>query len=254
MKKISPASGLRTMIGRLRNPFPFNADTFPLDLESTQRLQHLEIPLAKVKLGELMLLYEYASLGALSNYLKMHRGVWFYNHVSPNGELLSYNSEMADELQQVAIRNVQETEMDGFDGQLLSTRDLLRIAYHISQGVAYLHSRSIIHRDLSANNVMICNGHVAKIAGFGMAKQTRRYVALDTQETLCDRWMAPESITDRTFSAESDMWTLGVLMWELFSLSCLPYEELVENPYPNWPTLLQNGLRLGRPEACPGAM
>ncbi|XP_055329770.1 receptor-like tyrosine-protein kinase kin-16 [Paramacrobiotus metropolitanus] len=220
--------------------------------------QHMNIIplLGVVRKGDLLLLYEFAELGTLSSYLKDHHGVWFYNHVDLTGELLPFNQETADERQQAALRIPPGEGQEGFDRLLLSTRILLRFAQHIAQGLEYLHARSIIHRDLSADNILICNGQVAKIAGFGMAKHATEYVALNAQEALRTRWMAPESISEGRYSANSDVWSVGVVMWEIFSLSRLPYGD-VEAVQPDESALwafLKNGLRLDRPAGCPGFM
>ncbi|XP_055329757.1 uncharacterized protein LOC129582289 isoform X2 [Paramacrobiotus metropolitanus] len=148
--------------------------------------QHMNIIalLGVILKGKPLLLYEWAEFGTLSNYLKTHRDVWFYNHIDLTGELLPFNQEIADERQSAALRTPPEFGLNGHDRLLLSTRILLRFAQHIAQGLEYLHTRSIIHRDLSADNVLICGGQVAKIGGFGMAKRATEYIALNTQNRL----------------------------------------------------------------------
>ncbi|XP_055347343.1 fibroblast growth factor receptor 3-like isoform X2 [Paramacrobiotus metropolitanus] len=204
--------------------------------------------------GDILLLLEFSRYGSLLQYLKDHRDR-FYNHTSPDGDLLFYDEKYADSLERAVDAEAVNGSGDSkiYDGRILATRDLINFAFQISRGMEYLGTRSIIHRDLAARNVLVCDGRVIKISDFGMSKQMAEYILLDHQAVLPVRWMAPESITDKIFSARSDVWSFGVVVWELFTLGELPYgntrmdiAEVVEHL-----TALRHGSRLERPAICP---
>ncbi|XP_016413769.1 tyrosine-protein kinase ITK/TSK-like [Sinocyclocheilus rhinocerous] len=126
---------------------------------------------------------------------------------------------------------------------------LLGMCLDVSEGMAYLESSNFIHRDLAARNCLVSEDNVVKISDFGMT----RFV-LDDQYTSSFgskfpvRWSSPEVIKFGKYSSKSDVWSFGVLMWEVYSEGRVPYDsrsnaEVVET--------LNAGLRLLRPRLCP---
>ncbi|CAK6967751.1 tyrosine-protein kinase ITK/TSK [Scomber scombrus] len=131
----------------------------------------------------------------------------------------------------------------------LSQDVMLGMCLDVSEGMAYLESSNFIHRDLAARNCLISRNNEVKVSDFGMT----RFV-LDDQYTssLCSKfpvkWSAPEVIKFCKFSSKSDVWSFGVLMWEVYNEGRLPYEnrsnaEVVES--------LNAGLRLLKPRLAP---
>uniref|UniRef100_A0A665U9F6 Tyrosine-protein kinase n=1 Tax=Echeneis naucrates TaxID=173247 RepID=A0A665U9F6_ECHNA len=119
----------------------------------------------------------------------------------------------------------------------------------VSEGMAYLESSNFIHRDLAARNCLVSKNDEVKVSDFGMT----RFV-LDDQYTSSQcskfpvKWSAPEVIKFCKFSSKSDVWSFGVLMWEVYNEGRLPYEnrtnaEVVES--------LSAGLRLLKPRLAP---
>jgi serine/threonine protein kinase len=107
---------------------------------------------------------------------------------------------------------------------------------------------------LAARNVLLTDDYVVKICDFGLSKDvylSDMYVKRGDGK-LPIKWMAIESIVDQMFTMKSDVWSFGVLCWELFSLGA--------NPYPGIPIdehfhrRLQNGYRMERPHCCPVAV
>lgn len=133
----------------------------------------------------------------------------------------------------------------------LTTCDLLCFAFQCARGMEYLASRKLIHRDLAARNVLLSEENVVKICDFGLAKDCYKYsnYVKKGDGLLPVKWTAIESIMDRVFTTKSDVWSYGVLLWEIFSLGGNPYPGVVidESFYKR----LKNGYRMEKPDYAP---
>uniref|UniRef100_A0A8C2H3S1 Fibroblast growth factor receptor n=1 Tax=Cyprinus carpio TaxID=7962 RepID=A0A8C2H3S1_CYPCA len=171
--------------------------------------------------GPLYVIVEYASKGNLREYLRARR---------PHGMEYCYNPD------QVPVES-------------MSIKDLVSCAYQVARGMEYLASKKCIHRDLAARNVLVTEDSVMKIADFGLARDVHHidYYKKTTNGRLPVKWMAPEALYDRIYTHQSDVWSFGVLLWEIFTLGGSPYPGV---PVEELFKLLREGHRMDRPSAC----
>lgn len=116
---------------------------------------------------------------------------------------------------------------------------LLKVAIDVSKGMNYLHQNNIIHRDLKAANLLMDENEVVKVADFGVAR-VKAQSGVMTAETGTYRWMAPEVIEHKPYDHKADVFSFGVVLWELLT-GKLPYEYLT--PLQAAVGVVQKGLR-----------
>jgi len=114
----------------------------------------------------------------------------------------------------------------------------------------YLSSKSCIHRDLAARNVLVSEEKVLKIADFGLARDVEHmdYYRKTTEGRLPVKWMAPEALFESKYTSQSDVWSFGVLLWEIMTLGATPYPNI---PVKKLFEELKRGERMKRPPSCP---
>ncbi|XP_077377495.1 fibroblast growth factor receptor 1-A isoform X1 [Festucalex cinctus] len=171
--------------------------------------------------GPLYVIVEFASKGNLREFLHARR---------PPGMEYCYNPD------QVPVEN-------------MSIKDLVSCAYQVARGMEYLASKKCIHRDLAARNVLVTEDNVMKIADFGLARDIHHidYYKKTTNGRLPVKWMAPEALFDRIYTHQSDVWSFGVLLWEIFTLGGSPYPGV---PVEELFKLLKEGHRMDKPSTC----
>ncbi|KAL3267824.1 hypothetical protein HHI36_006957 [Cryptolaemus montrouzieri] len=219
----------------------------------------------------LLIILEYVACGDLKNYLVDLRKEWS-NRKSQTRFIFPSNgygpeiNRSISETSSNCIPSPTETEStilsDDADESLLSISitpkkvtpalsnvELQNFALQIAKGMAFLESISVVHRDLAARNVLINEMKILKISDFGMSRVGNYVHRNNGQQPL--RWMAPESIEQFLCTSKSDVWSFGIVLWEIGTLGAFPYDSIPNDCILEY--LLQSvkkGIRLMRPEIC----
>ncbi|PAA83926.1 hypothetical protein BOX15_Mlig007433g1, partial [Macrostomum lignano] len=171
----------------------------------------------------------------------------------PHGDLhefLIYHSPAAcDRLQQPQ----QQQQQQDYSEPGLSSVQLLHLASQVAAGLEYLASRGVVHKDVAARNVLLGDGLQCKLGDLGAARDLYScdYYRLQGRCLLPIRWLPPEAILYGQFSAQTDVYSFGVLLWEMWSHGLQPYygysnSEVIE--------LVRQRQLLPCPPGCPPAL
>lgn len=139
---------------------------------------------------------------------------------------------------------------NGHGKKVLDLNDFLHISTQIAAGMEYLSSHHYVHRDLAARNCLVGDHLTVKISDFGLSRDiyASDYYRVQSKSLLPVRWMPPESILYGKFTSESDIWSFGVVLWEVFSYGHQPYygysnQEVID--------MIRSRHLLRCPEDCP---
>uniref|UniRef100_A0A7E4ZWZ7 receptor protein-tyrosine kinase n=1 Tax=Panagrellus redivivus TaxID=6233 RepID=A0A7E4ZWZ7_PANRE len=157
--------------------------------------------------------------------------VWIVMELAPLGELRTY-------LQ-------RERAIINLEVQLL-------FAKQIASATAYLHSNGFVHRDIAARNCLVTSPRCLKLSDFGMSKMlAEEEVYTSSSGKLPIKWMAPESLNYRRFTAQSDVYSLGVCIWEILMHGIKPWQGIRNHEVIK---KIEAGETLARPPDCPLAL
>uniref|UniRef100_W5LQ87 Tyrosine-protein kinase receptor n=1 Tax=Astyanax mexicanus TaxID=7994 RepID=W5LQ87_ASTMX len=209
----------------LKDPTLAARKDFQREAELLTNLQHDHIVKfygVCVDSDPLIMVFEYMKHGDLNKFLRAH---------GPDGTILVDGHPMQS------------------NGEL-GLSQMLHVATQIAAGMVYLSSQHFVHRDLATRNCLVGNGLLVKIGDFGMSRDiySMDYYRVGGHTMLPIRWMPPESIMYRKFSTESDVWSFGVILWEIFTYGKQPWFQLSNNEVIEYVT---QGRVLDRPRLCP---
>jgi len=107
--------------------------------------------------------------------------------------------------------------------------EMLRFCMETTEGLKYLAAKHFVHRDIATRNLLLTHPEqCVKVADFGLSRRvgTKNYYRKTTNGLLPIRWMAPECITKNYYTPQSDLWSLAVVFWEIFSYADVPYQSM----------------------------
>uniref|UniRef100_A0A671WTU1 Tyrosine-protein kinase receptor n=1 Tax=Sparus aurata TaxID=8175 RepID=A0A671WTU1_SPAAU len=129
-------------------------------------------------------------------------------------------------------------------------KKMIQMAGEIADGMSYLNANKFVHRDLAARNCMVAEDFTVKIGDFGMTRDIYEtdYYRKGGKGLLPVRWMSPESLKDGVFTTMSDVWSFGVVLWEIATLAEQPYQGMSNEQVLRF--VMEGGL-LDKPDNCP---
>ncbi|XP_043917701.1 ephrin type-A receptor 8 [Protopterus annectens] len=139
------------------------------------------------------------------------------------------------------------------DGQFTIIQ-LVGMLRGIAAGMNYLSCLGYVHRDLAARNILVNNNLVCKVSDFGLSRVLEDdpdAAYTTTGGKIPIRWTAPEAISFRKFSSASDVWSYGVVMWEVLAYGERPYWNMNNRDVIN---SVEEGYRLPSPMGCPSTL
>ncbi|KAK2849329.1 hypothetical protein Q5P01_009163 [Channa striata] len=221
--------------------------------------------------GPLMVIVEYCKYGNLSNFLRAKREFFLpYRDRSPKTQSQVRRMIEAGQIDQRACyapspssshpsnppssntsnQSPAVEKMEDLWKTPLTIEDLICYSFQVARGMEFLASRKCIHRDLAARNILLSENNIVKICDFGLARDIYKdpdYVRKGNAR-LPLKWMAPESIFDKVYTSQSDVWSFGVLLWEIFSLGASPYPGVQIDE--DFCKRLKDGVRMRAPETA----
>ncbi|XP_035699665.1 tyrosine-protein kinase receptor Tie-1-like [Branchiostoma floridae] len=178
------------------------------------------------------------------NVVRVHRQQYMALEMAGNGDLKNYlRKSRVLEVKDPAYANTRQTVSTVSS---LSPVQLLRIACDVATGMEHLSSKDVIHRDLAARNVLLTDSLIAKVADFGLSRGEGIYEQT-SKKAVPFRSTALEALSRRIYTTQSDVWSFGILLWEIVTLGGTPYSGM------NSRTLLRSlreGYRLPKPRNC----
>nr|XP_039250024.1 ephrin type-A receptor 5-like isoform X1 [Styela clava] len=132
-----------------------------------------------------------------------------------------------------------------------SVLQLVNMLHGISSGMRYLSDMQYVHRDLAARNILVGDDYVCKVSDFGLSRNLENdpHATYTTQGgKIPIRWTAPECFRYRRFTSASDVWSYGIVMWEVMSYGEKPYWDMTNEHVTE---SIEDGFRLPAPQDCP---
>ncbi|XP_059396726.1 protein-tyrosine kinase 6-like [Carassius carassius] len=135
------------------------------------------------------------------------------------------------------------------EGSALDMESLIDMAAQVADGMAYLETHNSIHRDLAARNVLVGEGYVCKIADFGLARVIKEPVYISDEKKIPYKWTAPEAIGHGRYSSKSDVWSFGILLYEIVTYGAIPYPGVRNGDV--YDLVTRDNFRMPSPSNCP---
>jgi len=177
--------------------------------------------------GRILKQYEHPNIVRFIGICVQKQPIMIVMELVPGGSLLNYLRTSADKL---------------------STKALLGMCQDAASGMEYLESKNCIHRDLAARNCLVGDNNIVKISDFGMSREEEEYIVSDGLKQIPIKWTAPEALNYGKYTSLCDVWSYGVLSWEIFSKGGTPYQGMTNTRARE---LIDSGYRMPAPEGTP---
>ncbi|XP_069810192.1 tyrosine-protein kinase Srms [Dendropsophus ebraccatus] len=142
--------------------------------------------------------------------------------------------------------------LKGTEGQWLKNADFVNMICQVADGMEYLEKKHVVHRDLATRNVLVGENLICKIADFGMARILKDdCYSPENNRAVPVKWTAPEALMYCKYSSKSDVWSFGVVIFEVYSLGDVPYKGMNNREVM---AKVAQGYRLPQPHGCPAEM
>ncbi|XP_074498783.1 protein-tyrosine kinase 6b [Sebastes fasciatus] len=136
----------------------------------------------------------------------------------------------------------------GPEGQNQDVASLVDMGAQVADGMSYLEEQNSIHRDLAARNVLVGEDYICKVADFGLARVIKEPFYITEDKKIPYKWSAPEAISHGQFSNKTDVWSFGVLLYEIITCGSTPYPAFSNQEAYQQVT---SGYRMPCPAKCP---
>ncbi|XP_010169890.1 tyrosine-protein kinase STYK1, partial [Antrostomus carolinensis] len=140
--------------------------------------------------------------------------------------------------------------MDGVPYDL-TERQVYEVGQQAAAALAYLEQKNLFHGDVAARNVLLHHNFTAKLCGLGLAYETHTYGANSVTQIVPVKWQAPERLLKKPPSIKADIWSFGILLYEMITLGAPPYPEV---PPSDILSYLQRQNIMKQPSSCQQAM
>ena len=136
------------------------------------------------------------------------------------------------------------------EGRSLKLPQLIEMASQVAAGMAYLEEQNIVHRDLTARNILVGENLICKVANFEMAREIDEDIyEVHTRQKFPIKWTAPEAAWYNRFTIKSDVWSFGIVLYEIITYGRFPYPNIMTNA--EVLERIQQGYRMPRSMGCP---
>ncbi|XP_063216956.1 tyrosine-protein kinase Fer isoform X4 [Bacillus rossius redtenbacheri] len=180
--------------------------------------------------GRILKQYDHPNIVKLIGICVQKQPVMIVMELVPGGSLLTF------------LRNNSKT---------LTQKQLLGMCRDTAAGMRYLESKNCIHRDLAARNCLVGHENIVKISDFGMSREEEEYIVSEGMKQIPIKWTAPEALNFGKYTSLCDVWSYGVLTWEIFSKGSVPYSGLSNSKARE---RIDEGYRMPAPEGTPDEM
>ncbi|XP_034173781.1 tyrosine-protein kinase Fer isoform X6 [Osmia lignaria lignaria] len=177
--------------------------------------------------GRILKQYDHPNIVKLIGICVQKQPIMIVMELVPGGSLLTYLRKNANTITQ---------------------QEQLRMCKDAAAGMRYLESKYCIHRDLAARNCLVGYESIVKISDFGMSREEEEYIVSDGMKQIPIKWTAPEALNFGKYTSLCDVWSYGVLMWEIFSKGGSPYSGMSNSQARE---KIDAGYRMPAPENTP---